>query len=459
MQRQTITIVGGGFSGSMVALQLARLPGGPYACDVHLVEPRPAPGPGLAYSAARPEYLLNVRTQNLSAFPDEPAHFASWLREKQLPACEFCSRQTYGDYLRELTAGLLAAPAANGVRFFWHHQSAVGATVNADGLTATVRLANGREISSHRVVLALGNFPPPPPAGPATEYLAHPTYHPDPWAPGALQSIEAQDSILLIGSGLTAVDVLLGLRATGHQGPIKVVSRHGRWPMEHSRVHSHYPDFYADKLAGLTNIGAVVRVLREEVRLAAEQGVNWRAVLDSLRPHLGQIWAAWPEAEQARFLRHLASLWTTLRHRSPPQNARIIRDMLTTGQIRMSAGRVRQILPRSRYLAVQISRGPRTEWLTARHIITCTGPLLDYSRIADPLVRELRETGQLVSDSLRLGMVTDAHGALINARGEASTIFSTLGPSRRPAYFESTAVPELRQQAADLARYLGQGLF
>ena len=44
-----------------------------------------------------------------------------------------------------------------------------------------------------------------------------------------------------------------------------------------------------------------------------------------------------------------------------------------------------------------------------------------------------------------------SQGALLAADGTAAKNLFTLGPSRRPAYFESTAIPELRQQAADLA--------
>ncbi|GAA3917389.1 FAD/NAD(P)-binding protein [Hymenobacter algoricola] len=444
----------------MLLVQLAHLAGGPYACDVHLVEPRRAPGPGLAYSARRPEYLLNVRTPFLSAFPDQPNHFTQWLHTIDAPPCEeqFCSRQLYGRYLHALVAAVLAAPAANGLRFFWHHDSAVRCTVAADGQSATVQLAGGAALPSQQVVLALGNFPPLPPTGPDHAYLTHPTYHGNPWAKGALRNIAPADSVLLIGSGLTAVDVLLGLDADGHTGPVTVVSRNGRWPAEHGPAGLSYPSFYAEELAGLTTVGAVLAAVRRRIRQTTGQGIDWRPVLDSLRPDLGRIWAAWPRAEQARFLRHLASIWSVQRHRSPPQNQAAVLGLLAAGIVRMQLGRVRQIVPRGEDLAVQVQKHGQPQWLTTRHVITCTGPLLDYSRITDPLVVSLRDAGQLVPDALQLGIQTDAHGALLDAQGRASAVLFTLGPSRRPAYFESTAVPELRQQAVALAQWLGQTL-
>ncbi len=439
----------------MVAIQLAHL-SQPLAGTVHVVEPRPVLGPGLAYLDRRPEHLLNVRAPNISAFPDQPSHFVDWLHATRRPVCEnnFCPRQTYGRYLQDLTASILARPAANGLRFVWHQQAAVGVEVAPNQRAATVRLADGTEIQSDIVVLALGNFPPPAVAG-SSSCISHPGFHNNPWAEGALRTIKPDDEVVLIGSGLTAVDVVLGLRADGHRAPITAVSRNKRWPVSNEWYGVPYPSFYETKLRGLYTVGEVVAAVRQQVRQAAEQGIPWRPVFDSLRPHLGAIWAAWPLVEQARFMRHLASLWSVLRHRSPPQNDAALHALMAGGQLRMQSGRVRGIELADDTLRVQIERQGASTYLTAQHVINCTGPLLDYTRIPDPVVVKLREAGHLQPDPLRLGILTDSHGALLNATGEASALLFTLGPSRRPAYFESTAVPELRQQAVALAQELG----
>ncbi|UOQ52637.1 FAD/NAD(P)-binding protein [Hymenobacter cellulosivorans] len=440
----------------MLLVQLAHLPGGPYDVDVHLVEPRAVPGPGLAYSARRKEYLLNVRAPFLSAFPQEPNHFLNWLAASKTPVCpsDFCSRQTYGKYLQQLTESVLAWPAANGLRFFCHHQKAVAATLTQDGRSATVQLADGHEIRSRRVVLALGNFPPAPDLRLSAEVRRHPGYHSNPWGPQALQNIAPHHSVLLIGSGLTAMDVLLGLAADGHHGPVTVVARSGRWPSVHGPLGQSYLSFYANELAGLTSVAEVVRVVRRHVRQAQQQGQDWRPVIDSLRPDLGRIWQAWPQAEQARFLRHVASIWSVVRHRSPPQNAAAVQRMLDAGIVRMQLGKVTHIETAGTDLQVEVTRGKQRQQVRVQHVISCTGPLLDYSRIPDPLVSSLRAAGHLVPDALHLGITTDEHGALCTAQGQVSDVFYTLGPSRRPAYFESTAVPELRTQAAALAQHL-----
>ncbi len=443
--------MGGGFAGTALVLQLRRQPALARA-EIHLIEPRPVPGPGLAYTARRPEYLLNVRPGALSLYPDAPGHFADWLQGQPESAAgmpEFAPRSAYGRYLHEeLAAALLPADGPGGVR--WHATTAVAAPLLPDGRRA-VRLADGTAIGSDYVVLALGNFPPPPPTGPDLAYLAHPGYHADPWVAGNLRRIGPDEDVLLIGSGLTAVDVLLALRQDGHRAPITVVSRHGRWPAAHGPATAPYPSFYAE-MAAETTVAGVVAVFRRQVRAAAAQGIDWRPVLDALRPDLARIWAAWPLGEQRRFLRHLAGLWAVTRHRSPPQNAAAVAALTAAGLVQLQVGTVREIRPDGDRLRVRVRPHDTAGcWHTAQHVVSCAGPLLSYRRIADPLVVSLREAGQLTPDPLDLGMRTDAHGALLDAEGAASSALFAVGPARRPAYFESTAVPELREQAAALA--------
>ena len=454
--RPVITVVGGGFAGTALVLQLRRQVALAQT-EIHLIEPHEVPGPGLAYTARRPEYLLNVRSGALSLYPEAPNHFAEWLAGQPESADgipDFAPRATYGRYLHEeLQTVLASANAPNGVQ--WHATKAVAAPLLLDGRRA-VQLADGAEIISDYVVLALGNFPPPPPVGPDLRYLQHPGCHADPWVTGNLRRIGPDEEVLLIGSGLTAVDVLLALRQDGHRAPITVVARHGRWPAAHGPVVAPYPSFYSE-LASETTVVGVVAKFKKHLRAAAAQGIDWRPVLDSLRPDLGRIWAAWPLTEQRRFLQHLAGLWAVTRHRSPPQNTEAVAALTAAGLVQLHVGTVHEIVPEGNRLRVRVRpRGTAGSWHTAHHVVCCAGPLLDYSRITDPLVAGLREANHLTPDPLRLGVLTDAQGALLGPDGNVVPALFTLGPSRRPAYFESTAIPELRQQAANVATELAR---
>ncbi len=453
-----ITIVGGGFAGTALALHLARQ-AGQLPIEVALVEPRATPGPGLAYSAPWPELLLNVRPGNLSAWAHDPGHFAAWLARQPEAAAgvpEFAPRATYGRYLaQELAAA--AGMASNNLKIKHYTTEALAAPLLPDGRRA-VQLADGRTLRSHAVVLALGNFPPPPPTGPDHRYQQHPGYHADPWAAGTLARIGPDEPVVLIGAGLTAVDMLLALRAQGHRGLVQVVARRGHWPAAHGPAHAPtYPNFYPD-LAAETTVLSVLRRVRAHLARAAALGISWRAVIDALRPDLGRIWANWPLAEQARFLRHLAGRWSQARHRIAPSGTALLAELTASGQLQTHAGRAVEIVPAEASLRVRVAQaGKAPTHLLANHVICCTGPLLDYNRLQVRLVQQLRATGCLTPDVLRLGIVTDATGALLGPSGQPSAggLF-TLGASRRPESFESTAVPELRQQAAALAQVLVQ---
>ncbi|MFC7668161.1 FAD/NAD(P)-binding protein [Hymenobacter humi] len=314
-----------------------------------------------------------------------------------------------------------------------------------------VQLADGTVIKSDYVVLALGNFSPPPPAGPDLAYLTHPGYHADPWVAGNLRRIGPDEDVLLIGSGLTSVDVLLALRQDGHRAPITVVARHGRWPAAHGPISEPYPNFYPEPGPRNHRNG---RSCRGEAAPARRHGPRRRlaagARLPATRPgpHLGGLAAGGAAPISAAPGQPLGRGPAP----QPPQNAEAIEALTAAGMVKMQVGTVREILPEGEKLRVRVRpHGTAGCWHTAHHVVCCAGPLLDYGRIADPLVVSLREAGDLTPDSLGLGLLTDEQGALRRRSGTLAPALFTLGPSRRPAYFESTAVPELRQQAAALA--------
>ena len=74
-----IVIIGGGFSGAVVALNLLNmLP--PAAASVTIVEPRPILGAGLAYSTPDRAHRVNVPASRLLVLEEEPKAFETWLK-------------------------------------------------------------------------------------------------------------------------------------------------------------------------------------------------------------------------------------------------------------------------------------------------------------------------------------------------------------------------------------------
>lgn len=435
---RSVVIIGGGFSGTLQAVNLLRHDG-PRAI---LIERRPEVGVGIAYSTAHPGHLLNVRASNMSAFPDEPDHFVRWLA-KQGHSGEgpFVPRALYGRYLADLVeAARRRAPD----RFELVRGEAVGMEL-ARGVE--VALADGRTIAADAAVLALGNLPPALPDNLDPQRLGN-RYVGDPWSPAASADLDRNDHVLIVGTGLTMVDVVLLLEAHGFRGPITAISRRGLVP----RVQA--PGGLAGK--GLTErpsgeVSSLLRTVRTRACV-----IGWHAAIDELRPFTQAMWRAATLAQQQRFLRHLRPWWDVHRHRLAPSVARQIEMMRAEGRLRIVAGRTLGFEPRETDIdVVWRPRGTNaTKQLSASRIINCTGPQSDLARTGEALLLALMRQRAAASDAHGLGLSVDVQGRLLDANGRSNPWVFALGPLTRGTFWEITAVPDIRLQTWNLARYL-----
>ncbi|MGZ3458217.1 MAG: FAD/NAD(P)-binding protein [Archangium sp.] len=447
-QRWDVLIVGGGASGTLLAAQLLRNASG--SLRVALLERTERVGPGLAYSTQSPSHLLNVPAAKMSAFPDDPEHFLRWMRRVE-PATgpgDFVQRRRYGQsleaVLREAREG-----AAPGVGLELVSGEAV--SLREEGDTVRVTLASGTVLEARRVVLAVGNaLPADLPVADGGLY-ASARYIRSPWVEGALRRVQPHHSVLLVGTGLTMVDTVLSLAERHHEGPIHAISRHGLLP------HVHRPGGVAGPPLDPSRplqVRSVLRALRREAR--TREGSDWRGVVDALRPVTASLWRGLPEPERRRFLRHLRSFWEVHRHRMAPAVSEVLQRLQGLGVLRVHAARVLgfQLTDEESVVARVRPRGSAHEAsFPVQHVINCTGPDASLGR-GYPLLRGLVESGLARPDALRLGLATDAEGALLDAEGRASGSLFTLGPLRRGELWESTAIPEIRAQALALARRL-----
>lgn len=449
MTKQIINavIVGGGFSGTMVAIQLLRHHP---SLTVAVVDKGSTPGLGLAYGIQNPNHLLNVRAENMSAFPDEPDHLLQWARNNYDPAIQpenFLPRAVYGRYITSL---LHAATAQNHHRFQWIHGQVLSSTHENE--ITTLYLQGGRELRTEAVVLALGNAAPQDLRIPGLTVGAC-RYAPSPWSPTALAGVEEQDDVLLIGSGLTSVDLAIALQSRGFKGNIHVVSRRGLLPQTHGHS-APWPEFCVQDLPKTTR--CLLRLIRDQARLAKEKGSDWRSVIQAIRPVTAQIWNCLPQRERARFLRHVRPYWEVHRHRVAPDIGAKLAAMIEKGQVRIHAGRLIKYSEQETFAEVTFRQraSGNHRVLKVQRVINCTGSESDCRRIHDPFLASLITQGVARPDPLFLGLDIDAEGALLAANGSVSGAFYAIGPARKGRLWESIAVPELRVQAADLAKHL-----
>lgn len=447
-ERPTIAIVGGGASGVLTALHLLRRRA---AVRIVLIEERPTLGRGVAYGTTSDAHILNVPAANMSAYPDEPRHFLQWARDRfpDADGGSFLPRWLYGQYLEWCLAEEVALSRRR-TPFTAVQGRVVGVVAGPDG--AVLRLSSGETLWASQVVLALGNSAGP--TGTATAPRPGPVR--DAWQPDALADLPAGRPVVLIGTGLTAVDVVLSLEDAGFDGPIHAVSRRGLLP----RVHEPMPDGAGPIHAAGPGPGSareLVASIRDEIRLAAVLGQDWRGVVDGLRPRTQALWAALPEAERARLHRHALRYWEVHRHRMAPEVAERIDRLRHSGRLRISAGRVVSVLPVSGGAAVTVRpRGGRADGivLEAGAVIRCTGPREDLGSLGDPLLDGLFAVGDATPGPLGLGLAVDPDGRLLDRDGHPSEGLWAIGPLRRGALLETTAIPEIRLQAEALARYL-----
>jgi uncharacterized NAD(P)/FAD-binding protein YdhS len=437
--RRSVAVIGAGFSGLLTALHLLEARDGP---SVRLIERRATFARGAAYSTASREHLLNVRASNMSAFPDRPSHFCEWLAETGLGAAgsTFVTRACYGDYLQALLRR--AAEAGGGERLILEGDDAVGLHPTGEGWT--VSLGMGRSLRAHAAVLAVGNLPPHLPPGVNQQTAAHPGYVGDPWG-SDLDRLPAHGQVVLIGTGLTMVDVAMQLHRLKPAVKALALSRRGLLPRRHLGQ-GPAPQPLAPGQEETPS--ALLRRIR-----AGAEGQDWRALVDGLRPHVQAIWRGWSLHERQRFLRHLRPWWDVHRHRLAPEIASKLDHLTGSGQLTVASGRIARISPADDDLeVVWTARGERQcQTLRAAAVINCTGPNGDLARVADPLLAGLTECGLIRADACRLGLDVGADGRLIGRDGAASLDLYAVGPTTRGAFWEITSVPDIRIQAAQCA--------
>ena len=425
-------IIGGGFSGAMLAARLAE-------ADIAstLIDRTGKFGLGVAYATPFDGHLLNVRTNRMSAVEGRPNDFVEWLEgghPDQADPEGFAPRRLYGLYLQDrLAASEAAHPGL--IRRVTGEAAAIE--------DATVQMADGRIVKADVVVLTTGN----PAPRTATPDEADRRVIGDPWATGALDRIGTDDDVIIVGTGLTMVDMVIWLQARGWRGRAKALSRRGLKP----RAHAARPDTPTPPTPGLGSGPASAR-LAEGRRLAGAD--DWRGVMEGLRPLTADLWAEADTATRARFVRHLRPWWDVHRHRIADSIAAALGALEAAGRLTIVAGRIRRIDQGADGVTLDWTprHGPARAPITGRWLIDCSGPGHDPAE--DPLTGPLIASGRARLDALRLGLDLDADGRVLAADGRPDPRLFVLGPPARAAFWETVAVPDIRKRVEDVAAAL-----
>ena len=333
-----VLIIGGGLSGTMLAVQLLRLPG---RRQILVIEPRSELGRGEAYSAVELGHTLNGNAARMSVDPDNADDLTQWLtdyigaggwpqaHEQPVPISElFPPRGIFGLYAQQRLAEAKAQSASSVEHI---RAEVVDLQVDADSVLLT--LDNGQHLRGAHAVLATGMFPAA--RTPQTQSSGLNAAAVDPWDVAAMRQLDPLSTVLIIGSGLTMVDAVVSLEQAGHRGPIEVFSRHGLLP--HVR---RQPPGWEDFLGAdhsLRSPRQLLREVRRQCRIALAQGIDWQAPLDTVRAHIGRLWSQASEREKRQFVRHVRPWWESHHHRSPPLSAELLARLHGEGRLRIHA--------------------------------------------------------------------------------------------------------------------------
>jgi uncharacterized NAD(P)/FAD-binding protein YdhS len=450
----SFAVIGGGFSGLMTAIHALR--GAPHATAV-VFERLPRARPGVAYGGADEAHLLNVRADRMGLTTSDVGGFAAWL-DRRAPGrhepSDFVRRRHFGDFLNERLGAMIASlrPRITLVR-----GDVVAVRRDADDFA--MRLAGGETTRAAAVVLAVGL---PAPSAPWSGDVGLVV---DPWSPTAFDDLDASAPVTVVGTGLTALDVLVSLARRGHRGRVTCVSRNGRFPLPHADPHlssagaAAPPTVTPQRAELMRGPRAALRAVRVAAIATLACGRPWQEVIDAIRPHTTAVWGAWSDRDRERFLGRIRPLWEIHRHRAPRSVLAVVDDLRASDRLEVLRGTLLRVDASAGRRAVLLRcAGNETLRRSSDRVFNCIGPALRISENPDSLMRSLFDQGMVSSDAAGLGLRADADGCVIDARGAVRRDLFVLGALRRGDLWESTAVPELRVQAeatgAALARLL-----
>lgn len=441
-----VAVVGAGFSAIAVTINLMRHL--PASARIAVVGDDPGFGRGTAYRSEFHLHRLNVPAARMSIDPDAPEDFLDWLRDHERPisGSDFAPRSDFGLYLRDRLAALLRERDSR-AKVDFIKAKAVGC-LEIGPETTLIRLDNGDGLAVKATVLCLGVGSAPLPLGhDAIAPAARAVIVENPWRLSWLSKVGRHERVAMLGSGLTMVDQVLALRATGHRGQIHVLSRRGLLPHAHD-VH-HGTPVPIDLPETDRQLSGLLAHLRRTVRA----GASWRAVMDGLRPHTQNLWQQLNYDQKARFLRHALAWWTIHRHRLAPDVGVELKQLVADGTVRVHAGFLQRIEATDPGVTLTYRKRGSSglERLSADWIVNCTG--MERAGIRhSPLLQAMAARGQLQGDALGLGIVVNGQSQLIAPDGDTHRHIYVVGALTAGRFWEITAVPDIRVQAQGVAR-------
>ena len=457
-----IGIIGGGFTGTMSAVQLIDKYQEP--CEIILINEGESLNKGIAYNPYSDKHLLNVIAGKMSAFPDKPDHFLEWVmkrpdyieKDKSLIANAFLPRALYGLYLVDIWENYLQIAKAKAIKITVINSLVVDLETTDNNIL--IHLENDTDLQIDYCIIATGNQTPGNPKIKNMDFYNSKNYFKNPWKIDSVIDTKDDLPVLIVGNGLTMVDTVLGLLEQGFKNEIFSISPNGFNILPHRHNGLKYSKL-ADDLKEDLSLYELTKIVNKHIKTVREYGVSAEPIIDSLRPYTQKIWMSLTEKEKDLFMSRLRHLWGVARHRIPLHSHDKIQQLRIDGKLHINSGRVINYTEKPNYIEVEYfdKKENQVKTIITSRVINCIGPETDLMKLDKSFLKNCLLKGILTQDKLKLGIRANTETfQIIDSENKPHENLFTIGSNLKGELWESTAINELRVQAEKLAEILNQ---
>ncbi|HYD18043.1 MAG TPA: FAD/NAD(P)-binding protein [Patescibacteria group bacterium] len=484
--KNPIVVVGGGFAGTtLLTHTLLRI-----AADPTITEPvkilmverhQEQMHGGVAYShgAAYKKHNLNAGANSLDMFPggDPPEGFQTFVQYIQAKAADGHpemldnlinpSRQLVHAYITDMLE-IAKEKAGAKVDLEVALRKATHIEEKPDG-GAIIEFGDGSSVECCHAILATGFQEAVAPRF-AQKAADHPHFMDAPYSAKANSLYEdavahPNSRTLVIGTGLTAMDIAARLINTGYTGEIVMMSRRG---LMHNTYEDTPPEEYLakgkmigeardidtleiskhrPKFLEAETTAELVKTLVTEFNEWRAQGYTSPEILIYWERFVPDVCAKFPHKDLAALFADHEALITSSRVGVTPNTGITVREGMKNGQIQVAMGAIKDISPGPdgtlvatynpaqgdiSMVSMQFNAAEkRTEQASFDYVFSAMGNTSNYAmppeHISDPLWRGLMQDGKAQPHWTKSGIAVSKDFSMLDAEGNASTSISVIG--------------------------------
>ena len=414
-KNKSITIVGGGATGVVFFNQLVNecKQNNSIFSKITIIDRHLNEG-GLAYSTKQSSHLLNMSISTMSAVASEDKHLHEWLINKGYykDKNSYIARRCYLAYLNDLYDETLE----NAKNLNIEINIICGCATNIELINNifSIEINNDDKIMSDYLILSIGtNFSDPYNLDGMKGYIRNP------YVLENYDFLGDQDEISILGTNLSAVDLLFTLDDIDFNGEIKLISRNGLLPFAKAdNFSNNNPEITLKKIsdeirsnkANLTS-DKLIDIFKNEILLATGENIldympdtidpqkqlkislknavsgksEYQNIFQNVNDTIGDAWNYLSQSEKINFKKKYGVIWNLLRSPIPLVNAQKLYCVLQKRNI-VIHNEIKDIKYQNEICNVMKSDGSTFQ---TKNILNSTGLNFNFSK--NPLINSMVE--------------------------------------------------------------------